>query len=141
MAAKTSTRGYGLLEGILARWRMRIAEQQIPPGSNREILVDFGCGLPPAFLEQSPFREKYGVDMRVDSTMSAGKGVHLISCNLRGPLPLNFANAHADVVTILATIEHIPEEHIPWLFAEARRILKPNGILIITPRHLGRRPC
>jgi nitroreductase/SAM-dependent methyltransferase len=49
------------------------------------------------------------------------------------PLP----DQHADVVVFLQSLEHMRDR--PAVLAEARRILKPNGVLIVSARNLTSR--
>jgi len=49
------------------------------------------------------------------------------------PLP----DHHADVVVFLQSLEHMRDR--PAVLAEARRILKPNGVLIVSARNLTSR--
>ena len=63
-----ATRGYGLLEGLLARQRMRRAEKLIDPVHRAGRLLDFGCGRFPLFLSRARFHDKYGLDQHIDES-------------------------------------------------------------------------
>ena len=52
-----------------------------------------------------------------------------------GPLP--FADAAFDVVTCIELAEHLPEATILELFGEARRVLRPGGLLLATTPDYG----
>ena len=66
------TRGSGLLEGFLARQRVRVANRKIPAGHREGRLLDVGCGTFPFFLANTSFREKYGVDKFVPGEPEEG---------------------------------------------------------------------
>ncbi len=136
--APRPTRGYGSLEGFLARRRMNAALRAINPAlSGREIL-DVGCGSHPYFLIQAPFARKVGVDQLgpEDGNPAAGSdGLELSRLSLNGDVRLPYPEASFSCVSSLAVIEHLEPAGLPALMAEIRRVLKPNGQLILTTPH------
>lgn len=63
---------------------------------------------------------------------SGSSPITLISHDIEVEGPLPFGKDYFDVVTLLAVIEHINPRRIPALFKEAFRVLKAEGLLIIT---------
>jgi SAM-dependent methyltransferase len=131
------TRGFGLLDNALARKRCRTANALIPDSLRDGRLLDIGCGSYPFFLVNTPFKEKYGIDQWSGSTGSpepllpAGS-LHLQCWDFGEKAALPFESDFFDVVTMLAVFEHIEALYIRPLTAEIHRVLKPNGLLVIT---------
>jgi len=110
------------------------------------VVVEVGCGV--GYLTKHLAR--IGGSPFVISTDISADGLHLARSNL-----LAFANVAlcradaeavpcrtdvADVVVAFDVIEHLP--HPDKFFAEARRVLRPNGILMLStpnPHSLGHR--
>lgn len=122
-----ATRGFGLLEGLLAKKRARMAESLIPPGLRVGRILDIGCGTHPFFLFGIEFSEKYGLDKAVDF---AGEGVTLLKYDFDSSIP--FEDGYFDAVTMLAVIEHMERERFGVLSKEVWRVLKPGGICVLT---------
>ncbi|MEZ4866317.1 MAG: class I SAM-dependent methyltransferase [Caldilineaceae bacterium] len=100
-------------------------------------VLDYGCG--PGFLCGRLLGagvQCYGADSSEDSIRKANsqfahkpnwKGGFLVD-NFKSPFPDDFF----DVVTCIETIEHLPEEAMIPLLKELKRLIKPNGIVMIT---------
>jgi len=129
------TRGYGFAEGFLARRRMSIAHHLIRKINRRGCILDIGCGAHPLFLQSIIFSERYGIDASVEDSLSSPyspEGITLIPHDLTDERPMPFSDDFFDVVTMLAVIEHFEPGKLEKTFREARRILKPDGLFIIT---------
>jgi SAM-dependent methyltransferase len=128
------TRGYGLLEGLLARQRISLANRLIPQASRTGRLLDMGCGNYPLFLFNTAFSERYGIDRLAGGACSPGdtRGVNLIDHDLERLPRLPFTDDFFDVVTMLAVFEHIELSGLPAVVTEIRRVLKPGGMFIMT---------
>ena len=125
------TRGYGLLEGFLARQRARRADSLIPERARKGRILDIGCGSYPSFLTKSRFAERYGIDRVALPDMRSG-GLNLIQHDMADAPGLPFDDAFFDVVTMLAVFEHLESGPLSSLLMEIRRVLRPGGIYVMT---------
>ncbi len=102
---------------LTREFRVRQALPFVPCG---EVHVDIGCGLEKYLLSKSPCRTKIGIDKKL--------GQNLID-------KIDLASESVDCVTLLAVIEHL--EHPSEIIRECWRILKKEGVLIITTPKIG----
>lgn len=128
------TRGYGVLEGFLAQLRHRKAEQLIPPALRNGRILDVGCGSYPLFLMKTSFSEKYALDKIVDEDSSGIETEKIVFKNfdVEHEDVLPFQDNFFDVVTMLAVFEHLDPDILSRLTREVRRILKPEGVYVLT---------
>ena len=122
---------FGLLEDFLAKKRSLKAEALIPSGLRGGKILDLGCGIPPVFLLNTKFKHKYGLDLIVDEQLSR-ENIFLIKLDLEKEPRLPFESNFFDVVTMLAVFEHLEPARIIGVLQEIRRVLKPEGRLVIT---------
>ena len=125
------TRGSGLLERFLTKQRAKKAHCLIATKSKRERILDIGCGSFPYFLMVTDFKEKYGIDPAVKTSLVKTKLIKLIKSKIDGK-NLKFKDNYFDVVTMLAVFEHIDEGKLEQVLKDIYRILKKDGIFIIT---------
>ncbi len=126
------TRGDGMLECFLAKKRAGVACKLIPTEFRSGRLLDVGCGTFPYFLEMIDFREKYGVDRVITKNRAQDISSSLINFDLENENLLPFNDGYFDVVTMLAVLEHLQPLNVSHIVEECRRVLKSNGLLIIT---------
>ncbi|HEX2967105.1 MAG TPA: class I SAM-dependent methyltransferase [Syntrophorhabdaceae bacterium] len=130
------TRGYGLMEGFLAKRRASMANNLIPAHLRTDRILDIGCGSIPFFLINTAFQEKYGLDQGIlNSTKeqyNREQNIHLIDFDIERSTRLPFDDGYFGVVTMLAVIEHVTISRAPALINEIRRVLKNGGIYIVT---------
>ena len=110
------------LDKFLIKWRTKKVKNLIKGG----VVCDLGCGDGEFLLEISKkIKKGYGFDKK---TKSRKIGNILIKKITKKKIPLK--KECADYVTLIAVIEHLekPEE----IIMECKRILKKNGLLIIT---------
>lgn len=135
MEKQNATRGYGLFEGFLAKKRVEIANKVIPSSYRKGRVLDIGCGAYPLFLINTKFHEKYGIEKKYNDELfkiSMNHGITLAQCDIENVNKLDFDDAQFDVVTMLAVVEHLEEANLINILKEIYRILKPNGIYIMT---------
>ncbi len=127
----------GLLENILARLRARQANSLIPDNCRNGRLLDIGCGETPFFLQSIEFKYKYGInkwkfeEKRV-AAESLDDHLKLFNWDLSKNEKLPFEDKFFDVVTMLAVFEHVEPAEISTLVSEVQRILKLDGIFVLT---------
>jgi SAM-dependent methyltransferase len=125
-----NTRGYGLLEPILAKKRAQIADQLIPNELRQGRILDIGCGSYPYFLSHTYFKEKFAIDqLKKPRTVS---NINWFSLNLNDEPHLPFEDQYFSAITMLAVVEHLSPTSLVSLFTDVYRILKPNGKLVMT---------
>ena len=134
MQKNNVTRGFGLLEGLLAKKRAKLANKLIHDNMRIGSILDIGCGSYPYFLSNTEFATKYGIDKVVDSNPNIQKelGINLMNHDFENEDLLPFDNDYFNVITMLAVFEHIEPIRIPIVLNEIFRTLKPGGIFILT---------
>ena len=125
-----TTRGYGLLEPMLARQRARVANNLIPDELRQGRILDIGCGSYPYFLSHTFFQEKFAID-QLDKPKSVSK-INWHTLNLNHDPSLPFEDGYFSAITMLAVVEHLSPSSLVSLFQEVHRTLVPGGKLIIT---------
>jgi SAM-dependent methyltransferase len=98
-----------------------------PVGKTRRIL-DIGAGAGNMAHHLAHYGQVTGLDY-VARPLAVAHARALDVCQGEGD-GLPFANDTFDLVALLDTVEHIPDEF--GVFAECRRVLKPGGKVIIT---------
>ena len=100
-------------------------------------LLDFGCGqgdLLAHLLERGI--SCYGADhspqtlAKVSGRFSQHQNWR--DCRLIDGNKIDFASNFFDVITLVETLEHIPTDKLTQLFDELRRLIKPDGIIVIS---------
>ncbi len=123
------TRGTGFLENYLAKLRAKKADSLIPAKKRNGIILDIGCGNFPYFLLNTAFRRKIGIDKIIKNKQ---KNIEIIKIDIEKINYLPFKDEKIDIVTSLAVFEHIERDKILKIIKEINRILKKDGILILT---------
>ena len=123
------TRGTGVLEVLLARQRANKANSFISKEQRKGRVLDIGCGSYPYFLTSIDFKEKYGIDPALTSTKIENI---VLKKNDITKNKLSFKDNYFNVVTMLAVFEHIEQDKLPEVIHEIKRVLKKDGIFIIT---------
>ena len=129
------TRGYGILEGFLAKQRAGMADALIPAGPRKGRILDLGSGTCPFFLTTIQFAEKHGLDRFLRAFPDNGlvaSNITVKEHDLEAEAVLPFDDEFFDVVTMLAVFEHIAPEHLPAVLSQIHRVLKNGGLFIIT---------
>lgn len=92
------------------------------------ILLDLGCGWG-EFSNNILARKKYAMDMNPDAAARLSNEVELLLQDCAQPWPLD--DNSLDVVFTSNFLEHLPQKsEVEKTVAEAKRCLKPGGVLI-----------
>jgi SAM-dependent methyltransferase len=116
---------------LLARQRARRADSLIPDGARTGRILDIGCGSYPAFLTNTRFAERYGLD-RVALPAVRDAGLNLVAHDVADSSGLPFDGAFFDVVSMLAVFEHLETPVLRRLLADIHRVLRPGGTYVMT---------
>jgi SAM-dependent methyltransferase len=129
------TRGFGVFENTLARLRTKKVLKLIGGKDQNGSILDIGCGTVPYFLLTCRFAEKVGIDKQIDVPFERERlqsQITFIARDLQKNPHIPFEADRFDVVTMLAVFEHIEKQVMKRLLEEIRRVLKPEGIVVIT---------
>lgn len=124
-----------LFEKLLSRKRTELANKIIPLKYRDGRILDIGCGEQPYFLINTKFRERYGIDRIVNKEVfdrNKEGDIVIKECDIEKEGLKIFDDQYFDVVTMLAVFEHLEPALLPYIIKEIRRVLKPDGILILT---------
>jgi SAM-dependent methyltransferase len=113
---------------VTLRDALQSAVAKYVAGRGLSTLVDLGCGsMPYKRLFQGHIKEYLGLDLRPSSTVQ-----QYADCCDGVPIP----DDHADIVLSTQVLEHVKD---PGAYlADARRILKPGGTLLLTTHGVWR---
>ncbi|HMU92403.1 MAG TPA: class I SAM-dependent methyltransferase [Anaerolineales bacterium] len=127
------TRGKGLLEPMLADLRAQRANKLIPSNLRNGRILDIGCGSFPYFLAHTAFAEKFAIDQIPLPQQTASElKIESFTLDLEIEPRLPFENDYFESVTLLAVVEHLDPALMAKLFKEIYRVLKPEGMVILT---------
>ena len=126
-------KSYAPAEFLFQRLRIRQVERHIPVGG---VLVDIGCDCDQTLIKRMAMKMKkcIGIDIAVSARKSGNVEILQQDIQKKIDLPSNTANA----ITILAVLEHM--KHPKDIIAECHRILKKDGVLLITVPSAAGRP-
>lgn len=134
MQQASSTRGFGVLEKWLAHLRgykaRRIIQGKIEIVGSTKI-VDLGCGIPPVFLHSLGTGDRYGLDLRTGQDTEEST-INMMTFDISNNQALPIVLQGADIIVMLASIEHIAPEALAPLLGAIYTTLKPGGIFIAT---------
>ncbi len=113
------------LDRFLQKWRMRVAVKQCAVATN---VLDIGChrGELRSVLPRTVTRYR-GIDRPVPSN-----DPDLFDGWFPYDLPDEVAGEHWDVVFALAVAEHLDRDDRVEFFSACRRLMRPNGSLVLT---------
>ncbi len=127
------TRGKGLLEPMLADLRAQRANKLIPTEQRNGRILDIGCGSFPYFLAHTAFAEKFAIDqIPLPQHTASELKIESFTLDLEIEPRLPFENNYFESVTLLAVVEHLDPALMAKLFKEIYRVLKPEGMVILT---------
>lgn len=127
------TRGKGLLEPLLADLRAQRANKLISSTLRNGRILDIGCGSFPYFLAHTAFAEKFAIDqIPLPAQTASDLKIESFTLDLEIEPRLPFENNYFEAVTLLAVVEHLDPALMAKLFKEIYRVLKPEGMVILT---------
>ena len=127
------TRGKGLLEPMLADLRAQRANKLIPTELRQGRILDIGCGSFPYFLAHTAFAEKFAIDqIPLPEHTATELKIESFTLDLEIEPRLPFEDNYFESVTLLAVVEHLDPALMAKLFKEIYRVLKPEGLVILT---------
>lgn len=123
-----------LLENFIRSLRINKVKKLIPPKSK---VLDIGCGYEGYFLQkiESHLSLGMGLDIDIKSNIKSKK-IKLKKFKLLKTIPEK--DSSFDVVVALAILEHL--EYPQNILEEIKRVLKPEGICILTTPHKRIKP-
>lgn len=116
---------YTAFDRLVARCRFRAAAPHIRPQSR---VCDLGCGEGAPFLHYIASRLQSGIGFDECPGESNHGSISVVRADITSDLPLE--GGQFDHVTMLAVLEHLISPKS--VLAEAHRILRPGGSLIMT---------
>jgi 2-polyprenyl-3-methyl-5-hydroxy-6-metoxy-1,4-benzoquinol methylase len=115
------------VDNALQRWRIAKAAQHIAPGAR---VLDIGSGDGALF---QALGDKLGSGLGLEPTLKADKDLGRIQFKTGCfPEAIPADSEPFDVITMLAVLEHFPNDAYAGLGLSCARFLKPDGRLIIT---------
>jgi len=135
MVKRHVVRGYGPFDRFLARQRYRAAKSLIKSSEKKGRVLDIGCGSYPQFLMGVDFAERYGLDKVIQPPVvneARQNGIYLDNYEIEKADKIPFDDDFFDVVTMLAVFEHIDPANLVTIHKEIFRILKPDGMYVMT---------
>ncbi len=127
------TRGKGLLEPMLADLRAQRANKLIPSNLRNGRILDIGCGSFPYFLAHTAFAEKFAIDqIPLPKHTASELKIESFTLDLEVEPRLPFEDHYFEAVTLLAVVEHLDPALMAKLFKEIYRVLKSEGMVILT---------
>jgi SAM-dependent methyltransferase len=127
------TRGKGLLEPMLADLRAQQANKLIPSTLRDGRILDIGCGSYPYFLAHTSFKEKFAIDqIPLPQNTAYDLKIESYTLDLEVKPRLPFEDNFFEAVTLLAVVEHLDPSLMAILFKEVYRVLKSDGMVILT---------
>lgn len=107
--------------------------------SQNDVFLDVGCawGYIEKKLVDAGMKNIYGIDVREGAIKKANKEVNDAHFTLGSATKLPFKDEVFDKVSLFDVIEHIPVGGDMTAIVEANRVLKKNGILVVTVPNKG----
>lgn len=140
-----SRKEYGKLVSKIARDSSENVEDDIRTKKAVDLLkgnliLDLGCskGEISSYIKRKLNANVIGADFSEEALKEARKrGIECYNIDIENPLPKNWANKF-DAVLLSEVIEHVFDTD--FVIKEIKKILKPNGILVITTPNTCRLP-
>jgi len=124
-------KGQEFFTQVKARHIVAITERHFTSPSSIDVL-DIGCGvgLTDHFLTHH-FDNFYGIDISTGGLEQAKKRNPTVKYQEGSALDIPFPNETFDFIFIICVMHHIPPKHWNDAMNEMRRVLRPNGCLVV----------
>ncbi|PPR34178.1 MAG: Ubiquinone biosynthesis O-methyltransferase [Alphaproteobacteria bacterium MarineAlpha6_Bin3] len=124
---------YKIKKGIQAKWHDQKFNFVKKKMKNYKKHLDFGCSAGSFIGILDKKKKSIGFDISIEQVNYAKKEYKDKNHNfIFSKLPLPFPNNSFDTITFLEVIEHCDDDQNRKIINEIYRLLKPNGVLIIT---------
>ena len=124
-----NTKNFNALDNFIARYRLNKIVNFI---SDHDVVLDFGCGHQGYLLNyiQGKIKKGFGLDPETGNKQEKNLVFKKYIFNSTSKLP--FKNKEIDKIVMLAVLEHIEINEVVYLFKEFKRILKKDGLIVLT---------
>jgi SAM-dependent methyltransferase len=126
-----ATRGAGFLEDFLAQRRSAQAVKLLRGSHASGPILDIGCGAVPTFLMGAPLEHRVGLE-RFTPVLPRGSDIEIVLADAVDAPCLPFRSMSFGAVTLLAVLEHLPQRRLQGIVNEIFRVLRQNGVFILT---------
>lgn len=119
--------------GLLEEFLQEIGPLPGPGTGDFRSILDAGCGTGSPTLREICRRgyRGYGVDLSLVMLNACRENTPTISLSLQDLESLAFRDHCFDGVVCMHAIIHVPKKHHPVVIEEFRRVLKPDGLLLL----------
>jgi SAM-dependent methyltransferase len=122
--------GFLNLELFTRLYRAHAAQ---PPARPRILDFGCGCGRMTRLLDMLPGWQAFGSDVNPDHVEWCQESLKNVDTRLNGTAPpLPFDDATFDLICALSVFTHLPEAGATAWLADLGRVVKPDGLLILT---------
>lgn len=128
---KTAIEKENLIKSSIYKDKIKIASSFASNISGKFLDIGFGNAEVEKILQKYKFIDIYGIDISSRSVNEAKKtlkGTYVKAGILRIP----FSNQYFELVLALDVFEHLPQEKTFKAFNEVYRVLKKNGLLVVS---------
>jgi len=123
-----NTKEFNTVDKMIAHERLKKVKDFVEDG---DTILDFGCGVNSFLLESVAKKIRMGVGVDYDAiNRNWEKNISYVKHKFEDNLP--FTNETFDKIFLLAVLEHIEIDKVNKLFLEFKRVLKKDGLVILT---------
>ena len=121
------TKHYNYIDKLVSLYKLFVVRKYF---ESNDTVLDFGCGHQAYLIRSLQGKVRYGVGLDYDVDNYQNKSMRLIKYRFTGKLP--YKKESFDKVVTLAVIEHMKPDMVRKLLKEVRRVLRKDGLLILT---------
>lgn len=128
---KTEVEKENLVKSSIYKDKIKIASSFASKIGGKFLDIGFGNAEIEKILQKYKYIDIYGIDISSRSVSEAKKSLKGAYVKA-GILKMPFSNQYFDLVLALDVFEHLPQEKTFKAFNEVSRVLKKNGILVVS---------